>query len=69
MLPVVYEEIRTRKWPILILFCLCSLPFILIRVLDADKRMDYFIVGSLAIIALFYFVGSKMKIVLDNEGR
>jgi hypothetical protein len=69
MLPVQYEEITPRKWPILIIFCLCCLPFILAKFSGEHIRgIDWFIAGSLVLTLLIYYMGMKLKIVLDNDG-
>jgi len=69
MLPVFTQIFYARKWPILIIFIVIALPFIILKLQDGgNKAINIFLLIDAAFCILLFTWAKYMSITVDNEG-
>lgn len=70
MLPVFHRQVHARKWPVFVIYGVIATGVGLMefRVSDAGFIKSMFLIGLSIFAALFYFVLSRLKIVIDDHG-
>ena len=70
MIPITHQEFSARKWPLLLIFGPLG-AFLFTLKPEENKSnfsIDFVLTGFILIIAIFYFVLTKLRITIDNEG-
>ena len=69
MLPVSSQIFYARKWPVLVIFIILGLPFIILKILgNQDRGLDLFLLIDIIFCFLLFVWAKYMSIFIDDHG-